>query len=283
MDDKRKFTPDLATVLRESDKKALDDKLNRALENPALDAAIAKVKPKLQPGEDPLFYDVNRRLSSTSVTPTPAPALEGAAAGDGGGESLTDAGAEASPWVRPAAHSAIDQAALPSALLPPSTPPTSLPIPDELRRGASARPAFPRRRALALALAALGAPLLIVLVHGRMVSTRSAPPGASVAATAQGPNASAVSATASPSGDAPPPAVTPEASADAAPPPATGQPRPPPSSTPRPAPAAPKVGPSAEPRDTAPPAPSLAPTAPLPPPVPPPQPSPSSPKATPIF
>ena len=86
MDEKPKYTPDLATVTRESSKAKLDEKLQRALDNPELDRAIARVKPKLKPGEDPLFYDVNRRLSVTSVTPVdpsaPSPVSPTSESGD---------------------------------------------------------------------------------------------------------------------------------------------------------------------------------------------------------
>jgi hypothetical protein len=306
-DDKSQRSPDPASIARATHKKALDEKLRKALDNPELDAAIERVKPKLRPGEDPLYFDVNR-VSLTSVTPpagaAAAPAGEqGAAAPGSDGQAQPAAPAtgdeeatlQRSPWARNGAGAPLDADALPSSHVPPAVPPTSVPI---------ARRPRPRRRALALledlppwqksalALLAVFAPLTIVLLATRTPRVDE-PRGARSAQPAAMPAPSAAPGPPPASAAAPPAALS--ASAGAAAPPvsaATSAAAPPLAPPPRHLPSRYKDGQGDDPYDAAPTAPpTAAPTAPpsaaptaAPAPQPPaPSPSSSSPKVTPIF
>jgi hypothetical protein len=191
MAEKGNYTPDMATFLRESSKEELDAKLKKALDNPHLDAALNRVRPKLKPGEDPLFYDVNRPSSPsltdvtspslTDVTPVDTVAKQQAverAAGTPLATGTEHAGgdetaAPRSPWATTsgAAELDLDRDALPSAHLPPAAPPTSVPIPRQPDRRVPPSPqgAGSRRRlaSVALAVLALLVPLTIAVILSR--------------------------------------------------------------------------------------------------------------------
>jgi hypothetical protein len=200
-DKKQDYAPDLAKIMRDSDRKVLDAKLQKALDNPKGAAAIARIKSKLRPGEDPLFYDISKRLSSpslTGVTPvdedTTIPKGEAPApAGEEPSESAPDSG---SPWAQSdAADGDIDKAALPSAHVPPAAPPTSVPIPPKAVRARRRRElpmwGLSPRLIAALAVFAVLAPVTIVFVMSRTTTPAERKHGTapSVAAGATAPPA----------------------------------------------------------------------------------------------
>jgi hypothetical protein len=266
MNDKQKCTPDLATVARESSKERLDEKLQKALDNPKLDRAIARVKPKLKPGEDPLFYDVNTRLSSPSLTgvtpvdsavmqtpidPAPNPGDQ-REAGDERADGEDEPTAPGSPWVQRGAGPELDKAALPSAHVPPAAPPTSVPIaaprsgrrlPPWLLGGLS-----PRLLAIGAVFAVL-APVTIVLLLSKSVRPNEGPHGdaRSGAAASMTPVPTVVTPTAAPrsTNAAPTAAPAPSAVVDAGALPV----QPAPSSAPPPGPRAPAHPPRPAPTD----------------------------------
>jgi hypothetical protein len=194
MHKRQPYTPDLATFLRESSKEALDEKLKKALDNPELDAALARVKPKLKPGEDPLFFDVNRLSSPslTGVTPVDTVAKPGTehAAND-------EPAAPDSPWAMSGGgEPELDRDALPSAHLPPAAPPTSVPIPRkavraEPRRGLPAwvLSGLSPKLIAGLAVFAVLAPVTVVFVMSRTTTPAESRRGtaSSVAAGATAP------------------------------------------------------------------------------------------------
>jgi|HubBroStandDraft_6_1064221.scaffolds.fasta_scaffold202360_2 hypothetical protein len=280
-DDKRSPTPDLATVARASDKKALDEKLRKALDNPGLDAAIGRVKPKLKPGEDPLYFDVNR-VSLTSMTPPAGVAAVPAPAAAGDDEPTL----QRSPWAQNATGAPLDADALPSSHVPNAAPPTSVPIaaakPGKRRSARALLGDAPPWLKSALALLAVVAPVTLVLLATRTprVDEPRTVPSALPAAASAPATSDAGSSPPPASAATPPVALSSTADAAAPPPAATSAVAPPPHRVP----GQPKGGPSDDPYDTAPSAPpSPAPTvAPAPqPPTPPP--SSSSPKVIPIY
>jgi hypothetical protein len=201
MGEQNRFKPNAAALLRVRDKRALDEQLDEALDNSALDAAIAKVAPRLRPGEDPLYYDIRRRLSSPSLTPAPSTdvdetTLPGTSTPEG--ESTAESGtapaaspdpgaaAPGSPWANGKAGGDIDRAALPSAMAPSPAPPTSVPIPPAARRpaGIAALSGLPVWVKGVLAVFAVFAPTTLALMVGRTIANSGrAPASSSVIAT----------------------------------------------------------------------------------------------------
>jgi hypothetical protein len=57
-DDLRKYLPTTETLRQRSDSKTIEEIQQKALDNPALDEALAAMKPWMKEGEDPLFFDV---------------------------------------------------------------------------------------------------------------------------------------------------------------------------------------------------------------------------------
>ena len=178
-DDNNRFKPAPEALSRARNKRVLDEQLEEALANPALDQAIAKIAPKLKPGEDPMFYDISRRLSSPSLTPAPREVTreedvavpKGAASAEPLVEEPTD-----SPWAQ-AVPEAIDRTALPSAHVPGVAPTSSLPRNREPLHSApsATQGGLPPRVKTALAVFAVLLPMTLALLAGH---NPAAPTGA---------------------------------------------------------------------------------------------------------
>ena len=65
------FMPDHANMARVRNRQVLDEIHEKALDNPALEAAIAEVMPLLKPGEDPMYWDVSRSSSRAGHSAVP--------------------------------------------------------------------------------------------------------------------------------------------------------------------------------------------------------------------
>jgi hypothetical protein len=130
-DDLRKVLPDLATLNREADPTRRRAKLQDAMDNPQVDAALVLMRPGLKPGEDPLYYQVPRRAEGEAP---PGP----------------------SPWE--AARSDVPAVALPSSHAPGAAPPVTVarPLPEPQR------PQSALRRSAPIAILAVFIPLVLM-------------------------------------------------------------------------------------------------------------------------
>jgi hypothetical protein len=218
--------PDLTTMQRDADPNRRRVKLEQALDNPEVDAALLILRRGLKEGEDPLYYAVPHRDA------TPVPPVQ-------------------SPWAD-GADEAVSKEALPSALAPGAAPPVTI---APLVQGAR-RPRAGSLRAAVIAVLAVFVPLVLMwllyvrprpLVTGGDLSPAALPSAASTApkATAAAlPTAERAMPASSAAVEAP--ALSVRADAGAAPPP---------SALPRRKPLGPKrlpTKPSAAPEDDAP-------------------------------